>query len=35
VAAARLRPGQDMPDLGQVDVRPSRMQDVADVTVGV
>jgi hypothetical protein len=35
VAAARLRPGQDMLDLGQVDVRPSRMQDVADVTVGV
>jgi len=35
VAAFRLRPGQDMLDLGPVEARPSRMQDVADFTVGV
>jgi hypothetical protein len=35
VAASRLRPGQDMLDLGPVEARPSRMQDVADFTVGV
>lgn len=35
VASSRLRPGQDMLDLGPVEARPSRMQDVADFTVGV
>lgn len=35
VAASRLRPGQDMLDLGQLESRPSRMQDVADFTVGL
>lgn len=35
VAASRLRPGQDMLELGLVEARPSRMQDVADFTVGV
>lgn len=30
-----LLPGQDMLDLRQLDARPSRMQDIADFTVGV
>jgi hypothetical protein len=33
VAASRLRPGQDVLDLGALDARPARMRDVADFTL--